>query len=377
MAEYIIKTLFGLEEVLERELHRLGLEKTHRLNRAVKVEGSLEDLYRCNLMLRTALSVLSPIERFYAHHENQLYKRVQRINWESYLSLEQTFAISSTTNSSIFTHSQFAALKTKDAIVDQFRNKYGRRPSIDTKNPDVLIDLHIADKLVTLSLDSSGSTLDRRGYRIESTEAPLNEVLAAGLLNLSGWTPGRPLLDPMCGSGTIAIEAAMMAAGIPPGLNRNFAFEQWPDFDEEKWQKTRKAIKWTTPPDEPPIVARDADPHALNLARKNARRAGVEKWIRFENVNFFSSAAPMPECVVLMNPPYGQRLNPGSMLDFYKKIGDTLKANYQGSEAWIISSNLKDLKFVGLRPSRKIKLFNGALECRFQKYELYAGSRNK
>lgn len=375
VAEYIIKTLYGLEEVLEQELHQLGIAETERLNRAVKINGSLDDLYRCNLMLRTALSVLSPIAGFYAHHENQLYKRVQRINWEDYLSLHQTFAINSTTNSQLFTHSKFAALKTKDAIVDQFRDKYGERPSIDTRNPDVLIDLHISDKLVTLSLDSSGTTLDRRGYRTERTEAPLNEVLAAGLLALSGWTPGKPLLDPMCGSGTIAIEAAMKAAGMPPGLNRHFAFENWRNFDEEKWRKTKEAVKINPAPETPVIVARDADPHALRLARSNARRAGVEEWICFENANFFSSAAPTPGCHVVMNPPYGQRLQPGSMVDFYQKIGDSLKSNYQGSEAWIISSNLKDLKFVGLRPSRKIKLFNGSLECRFQKYELYAGSR--
>ncbi|MAT53664.1 MAG: RNA methyltransferase [Saprospirales bacterium] len=377
VAEYIIKTLYGLEEVLEAELHQLGIRHTERLNRAVKIEGSREDLYRCNLQLRTALSVLKPIASFYAHHENQLYKRVRRINWEDYLGLHQTFAINSTANSQIFTHSKFAALKTKDAIVDQFRDKYGERPSVDTQNPDLLIDLHISDKLVSLSLDSSGTTLDRRGYRTERTEAPINEVLAAGMLALSGWEPGQALLDPMCGSGTIAIEAAMMAAGIPPGINRHFAFEKWPDFDEEKWKELKHELKTAKPPDIPLIFARDADPHALRLARQNARRAGVEDWIHFENANFFESAPPMPGCRLIMNPPYGQRLQPGSMQDFYKKIGDTLKSNYQGSEAWIISANLQDLKFVGLRPSRKIKLFNGSLECRFQKYELYAGSRKK
>ncbi len=375
VAEYIIKTLYGLEEVLEKELHRLGITRTERLNRAVKIEGSDEDLYRCNLHLRTALSVLKPIASFYAHHENQLYKKVRRIDWEAYLGLDQTFAISSTTNSPIFTHSKFAALKTKDAIVDQFRDKYGERPSVDTRHPDLLIYLHISDKLVTISLDSSGTTLDRRGYRTERTEAPINEVLAAGLLALCEWSPDRPLLDPMCGSGTIVIEAAMVAAGIPPGAGRHFAFEKWPDFDREKWNQIRSEVKATSPPDNPLIFARDTDPHALRLARQNARRAGVLEWIQFENDNFFTAPAPLPGCMVVMNPPYGQRLHPGSMTDFYKKIGDTLKATYTGSEAWIISSNLKDLKYVGLRPSRKIKLFNGSLECRFQKYELYPGSR--
>lgn len=375
MAEIIIKTLFGLEKVLETELHQMGIQKTERLNRAVRADGSEEDLYRCNLLLRTALSVLKPIGQFYAHHENQLYKRVQQINWVDYLRLEQTFAINSTTHSQVFTHSHYAALKTKDAIVDQFRKKYGRRPNIDTRHPDVVIDLHIADKLVTLSLDSSGTTLDKRGYRTQSTEAPLNEVLAAGLLALSGHTPNATLLDPMCGSGTIAIEAAMMAAGIPPGLNRHFAFENWRHFDEEKWKKIKREYKPLPSPEHPEVFARDADPHALKLARQNARRAGVEQWISFEKINFFSLAPPTSGCHVVMNPPYGQRLQKGSMTEFYKKIGDTLKSNYQGSEAWIISSNLKDLKFVGLRPSQKIKLFNGALECRFQKYELYPGSR--
>lgn len=373
--EITIKTLFGLETVLTEELHALGVHQVEPLTRAVRFAGNDEILYRCNLWLRTALSVLKPIDTFYAHHENQLYKRVQRIRWSDYLTPDQTFAIESTTHSELFRHSKYAALKTKDAIADQFRSERGVRPSVDTENPNLLIDLHISDKQVTLSLDSSGNTLDRRGYRLNRTEAPLNEVLAAGLLKLSGWDARSPLLDPLCGSGTIVIEAALMAAGRPPGLERSFSFENWPGIQRDLWAQIRKEYQRAAPPAKPFIFARDADPAAIATAKKNALRAGVAAWIDFGQQNFFDSAAPRENCLLVMNPPYGERLKPETILDFYTKIGDTLKSSYQDCEAWILSANFEALKSIGLRSSKKIKLFNGALECRFQRYELYAGSR--
>jgi putative N6-adenine-specific DNA methylase len=373
--ELIAKTMFGLEEVLAAELRALGAQGIESLNRAVKFTADRTLMYKCNLHLRTAISILKPIASFYAHHENQLYKRVRQIDWEEYFSKDQTFAIGSTTNSEIFRHSKFAALKTKDAIVDQFRSKYGVRPSVDIRNPDFVINIHIADKLVTLSLDSSGESLDRRGYRLSTTEAPLNEVLAAGILSLAGWQGQQEFLDPMCGSGTFAIEAALMAANMAPGRLRRFAFENWRDFDATRWHQLKTEAQAQVQSFFGKINARDVDAGALEFAAQNARRAGVSEMITFEREDFLQTNQGLENGFIVINPPYGERLKDNELVSFYKNIGDRLKHDFNGCEAWIISSNLEVLKFIGLRPSRKIKLYNGALECRLQKYELYRGSK--
>jgi len=374
--EIVAKTQFGLEELLAAELRAIGATDIELLTRAVKYRGDKAILYKSNLLLRTALKVLVPFASFYAHHENQLYRRVRQIDWEEYLTPQQTFAIDATTNSEIFHHSKFTALKTKDAIVDQFRDKHGIRPSVDTDNPDLRLNIHVHDKLVTLSLDSSGGTLDRRGYRLSRTEAPMNEVLAAGILLLSGWDKESDLLDPMCGSGTFGIEAAMLAANIAPGKRRVFGFERWKDFDAKLWQDIKAAAEAAERPVSAKIWSSDLDPEAIEISQKNARRAGVEDMIDYHLGDFLTSFPHSTRGTILLNPPYGERLQwEEDIIDFYKEIGNRLKHHYAGHTAWIISANAEALKFVGLRPSRKIKLFNGALECRLQKFEMFAGSK--
>lgn len=370
-----IKTLFGLESVLAAELKALGVPEVQILNRAVQFTGNQELLYKCNLHLRTALRVLKPIADFRANNERQLYEGVRGIRWSDYLSPDQTFAIDGTSNSEVFRHSKFIALKAKDAIADQFRERYGRRPSVNTAHPDLRINLHIADRKCTLSLDSSGLHLDRRGYRLARAEAPINEVLAAGILLLTGWNGQTELIDPMCGSGTFAIEAALMAQGIPPGRGRSFIFERWSDFDAAGWKKIKLEAQRQITPFRGSILASDLDGNTLKMAIENAERAGVRKIIDFKKQDFLQSGAPGQSGIVVMNPPYGERLAVEKIKVLYSEIGTRLKHHYAGCDAWIISSDIEALKFVGLWPSRKIQLYNGSLECRLHKFELYQGSK--
>lgn len=375
--DIVAKTQFGLEELLAAELKALGATDIELLTRAVKYRGDKTILYKSNLLLRTALKVLVPFASFYAHHENQLYKRIRQIDWEQFITPHQTLAIDATTNSEIFHHSKFTALKTKDAIVDQFRDRYGIRPSVDVDNPDLRLNVHIHDKLVTLSLDSSGATLDRRGYRLSRTEAPMNEVLAAGIVMLAGWHGEGQLIDPMCGSGTFSIEGAMLAANIAPGKRRLFGFERWRDFDGALWQRLKEEAHQAEHKFSGNILCSDLDPTAVDIAQQNARRAGVERMIDFRTSDFFESKPPTENGTLLMNPPYGERLQEDNIVEFYKEIGNQLKHRYAGHTAWIISANEDALKHVGLRPSRRIKLFNGSLECRLQKFELFAGKKGE
>jgi putative N6-adenine-specific DNA methylase len=264
----------------------------------------------------------------------------------------------------------------KDAIVDQFRDRFGRRPSVDTESPDLRLNLHIHDKLVTLSLDSSGDTLDRRGYRLARTEAPINEVLAAGIVLLSGWQGEGHLLDPMCGSGTFGIEAAMLAANMAPGKRRSFGFERWPDFDEGLWKKIKEQAQLAERRPTGKIKCSDLDGKAVEMAEQNAKRAGVHRLVDFRQGDFFESKPPADTGTVLLNPPYGERIQEEDIIAYYKEIGNQLKHQYAGHTAWIISANAEAMKHVGLRPSQKIKLFNGSLECRLVKYEMFEGKRN-
>ena len=370
-----IKTQFGLEPVLAAELNAIGVKDVEILNRAVQFTGDQELLYKSNLCLRTALRVLKPIATFEARDERQLYERVREIRWSDYLTPGHTFAIDGTSHSEIFKHSKFIALKTKDAIADQFRDRYGKRPSVDTRDPDLRINLHIFDRTCTLSLDSSGQHLDRRGYRLSRTEAPINEVLAAGIILMTGWDGSEDFIDPMCGSGTFAIEAALLARRIPPGRGRSFIFEKWRDFDAALWKKIKLEAEAQIQPFEGNIFARDLDFRSLEMARQNAERAGVLDLIDFKKEDFLQSEAASDSGIVVMNPPYGERLEVEDLKEFYGEIGTRLKHHYPGHDAWIISSDLQALKFVGLRPSRKIPLFNGSLECRLHKFELYQGSK--
>lgn len=373
--EIIATTLFGLEEILAAELRELGAADIEVLSRAVRYKGDREMLYKSNLLLRTAVKVLKPIGTFYAANEQQLYDKIKKINWDEYFSYNKTFAIDGSTHSEIFTHSKFIALKSKDAIADQFREKYDIRPSVDTENPDLRINVHINDKTVIVSLDSSGSSLGKRNYRLAQTEAPINEVLAAGIILLSGWDKTCDFIDPMCGSGTFPIEAALLANNIPSGRNRKFGFETWGDFDLDLWNKVKADADSNIISSNVKIFANDVDNKALDIAFANAKRAGVSNLITFDTIDFFHTSHDTGKGLVVMNPPYGERLQINEITNFYQDIGSRLKHFYQGCDAWIISANYEALKNFGLRTSKKIKLYNGPLECRLQKYELYQGSK--
>ena len=371
----VAKTFAGLEEVLAKELNGLGAKNVKILNRAVSFAGDKAMMYRANYRLRTALCILKPIAEFDAANEDTFYKEIGRIDWNNYLSLDQTFAIAATTHSTIFTHSQYASLKAKDAIADQFRRRTGKRPNVDTVNPDLRIEIHIAQKHVTVLLNSSGEPLFKRGYRQASVKAPINEVLAAGMIMLSGWNCQSDFIDPMCGSGTLLIEAAMMAYGIAPGTYRSeFAFEKWADFDADLFTDiTDETIE--TPEFKYTITGSDILPGAVHAAEINIKAAFLSKKVSVSLHNFFDLRPRTNTGTIVTNPPYGERLQPNDLSIFYQKIGDKLKLDFRGYVAWIIGSNPECMKFIGLHPEQKIKLYNGQLECSFRKYSLYDGSK--
>ncbi|MEN8225037.1 MAG: THUMP domain-containing protein [Bacteroidota bacterium] len=370
------KTVLGLEEVLAGEIRDAGGTELEILNRGVGFQGTNETLYRCNYLCRTALRFLKPTWEFRASSDSELYNKCLALPWDSVMDLNQTFAIDGVVNHSGITHSMYAALKTKDAIADFFRNKYGRRPSVDTDDPDIRFNVHINRDHCTISLDSSGSSLHFRGYKVALGNAPLSEVLASGLIMLSGWDRKKTFIDPMCGSGTLLIEAAMMANNIPAGYYRKaFGFEKWKDFDPALWKSVKEENK---PPEElsfKAIVGGDLSPLAMRSTRKNIGNAGLQKLISLHPTPFEKLKRPPGDIHILMNPPYGERIKTDDIIALYKGIGDTLKRNFRDAEAWITSGDLQAIKFVGLRPSKKIRIFNGPLECRFNKYELYEGSR--
>lgn len=374
--EIIATTLFGLEEILASELKELGATDIEILIRAVKFKGDQALLYKCNLHLRTALKVLKPFAQFNIRTDKDLYDEIKKINWEQYLSVEGTLAIEATVSGEYFTHSQFVALKSKDAIVDQFRDKYNIRPSVDLEDPDLRLNIHISDRTCSVSLNSSNTSLGKRGYRQAQSLAPISEVLAAGIIALSGWDKKSDFYDPMCGSGTFSIEAALLAANIAPGRLRSFGFENWKDFDADLWSSIKKEAedKIITPSCK--IFGSDIETRAVEISKSNAAIAKVGHLIEFKQMDFLKSEDHFNDGTVIMNPPYGERLKEkDDIIPFYQEIGTQLKHHYEGCEAWIISGNIDALKFIGLRPSRKIRLFNGPLECKLQKYELFKGKK--
>jgi len=370
------KTFFGFEEILAKELQILGAQQVEIGTRVVSFKGDKGFMYKANLALRTALKILKPIKTFKAHNDKALYEGIRAIDWSDYLTEHNTFLVETTLHSENFNHSQFVALKTKDAIVDQFRDLNGKRPSIDKDFPDLQIHVHIDRDNVTVSLDSSGASLHHRGYRSATNIAPINEVLAAGMLILSGWEGKSHFLDPMCGSGTILAEAAMIACNIPANINRKeFAFEKWKDWDAELFDNILESLLKKTREFHYTIKGYDKAPSAVAKAKDNVRNANLDEYITITNENFFDSKKETEGPLqMVFNPPYGERLDI-DMERFYREIGDTLKQNYPNTNAWFITANLEALKFVGLKPSRKIKLFNGKLEARLVKYEMYEGSK--
>ena len=372
-----VKTLDGLEEVLAQEITDLGGQNISCGNRAVFFEGDLGMVYRANYRLRTALRVFRQIDSFTFSNADDFYVNCMKIKWEMYMNLNHTFAVQSTVfHYNICKNSMFASLKVKDAIVDRLRQRLGNRPNVDTKNPDIIFHVHVAHDQCTLSIDSSGESLHKRGYRQVQGDAPLNEVLAAGMILLSGWKGDGDLIDPMCGSGTIPIEAALIAKNIPPGRYRKeFAFMSWKDFDEELFLKIREEAE--TRNFEGRIHASDIGKNQVLGAQTNARAARVFNLINFAAADFTRLDLDFSNAVMIMNPPYGERLNPADLESLYGKIGERLKHHFAGNKAWIISSSQVLLNAVGLKASRKYKLFNGALECSYQLYEIFEGKRKE
>ena len=374
----IAKTLFGFESILAKELLDLGAMDIKEGNRMVSFSGDKGFMYKANLCLRTAIKILKPYESFTANSEQELYDNIKKLPWEKFLDVNGTLAIDSAVHSDIFTHSQYVALKSKDAIVDRFREKFGKRPDVDLDFPDLRINIHIENNFCNVSFDSSGDSLHKRGYRTATNIAPINEVLAAGMLLMSGWDGQCDFLDPMCGSGTIPIEAAMIACNIPPNLNRKeFAFEKWNDWDEDLYEKIEASALKKVRDFHFKIKGYDKAPSAIMKAKDNVTNANLSDFITIEQKSFFESQKQNEGYLhMLFNPPYGERLEI-DIEDFYGKIGDTLKQGYPGTHAWFIATNFDAIKSVGLRASRKIKLYNGPLEGRLLKYVLYEGSKKK
>lgn len=372
--EIVATTLTGLEQVLADEILALGGERVKVLKRAVSYAGDDALLYRSNLALRTALRVLVPLDEFSAGNEEQLYYGIKDFPWEDIFSLEQTFAIDAVVAGNVFRHSQYVALKSKDAIVDRFRRKYGERPGVDTRNPDIYLNIRVYEDKVSVSIDSSGISLDRRGYRRTANEAPINEVLAAGILQMTGWKPPQPLVDPMAGSGTFGIEAALIGSDTPPGINRSFAFQRWNEYNANLFERVKFELSKKIRDTGLKIYSRDILARNIDIISQNAEQAGMDEYLSIKKEDFFESSPKEPRGVVVINPPYGERLHMADIESFYKRLGDTLKQHYEGYDAWIISSDLAALKAVGLKAGFKADLMNGGLPARLVKYEMYKGS---
>ncbi len=374
--EIVAKTITGLEEILAEELKQIGAENINILKRAVSCTGDKELLYKANYLCRTALRILKPIAVFDVEDEKDLYNRISKINWLKMINVDGTLAIDAVVNNSNLTHSQFVALKTKDAIVDQFRDKLGARPSVDLKFPDIRINIHISRNRCTVSLDSSGDSLHKRGYRKAMGKAPINEVLASGLIQLSGWDKKSDFVDPMCGSGTILIEAAMLANNIPAGYYRRFfGFTKWMDFDKKLWEKILDENKVDELKSEAKIIGSDMSPQAVSEARENVLNSELYTKIELKIAALKDLEPFQNGGIMVCNPPYGVRVETEDIIGLYKEIGDALKQKFRGFNAFVISSDLRAIKFIGLKPSKRTIIFNGPLECRYNKFEIYQGSK--
>ncbi len=374
--EMVAKTLYGLEEILASELITLGANDVQIGRRMVSFTGDKEMLYKANFHCRTALRILKPINHFKAKDADTVYKKVKEVEWEKYISLDKTFAIDSVIYSDDFNHSKFVAYRTKDAIVDYFIEKYEKRPSVRVNNPDLYINIHISHNDCTLSIDSSGESLHKRGYRIAQTEAPLNEVLAAGMILKTGWNGDSNFIDPMCGSGTLLIEAAMIALNIAPGIYRKeFAFEKWIDFDQDLFDRIfndeteEREFKYK-------CYGSDISPAAIEIAEKNIRNAGLMKYIELKVLPFQQYTDTPRPGVLVTNPPYGERISSRDLAGLYGMIGERLKHEFTGYKAWILSYKDEYFDKIALRPSEKMKLMNGSLECEYRCFDIFEG-KNK
>lgn len=372
-----IKTLFGLEKVLQEELQELGYKESEILNRAVQLKGSWEDVYRLNFRLRVAISVLVEVGTFRINREDDLYDAAKKIDWTSYFDKNKTFAVKGAVFSSLFSHSQYPMLVVKDAIADTFRDKFGERPDVNVKSPQVMFDVYINDKTVTVSLNTSGLPLFQRGYRQEVGDAPINEVLAAGLLRLSGWDRKSTLIDPMCGAGTIAIEAALLAADIPSMIERtHYAFKNFKSYDEEAWERVRKEGNQKPIDLGFEILAYDIDGEMIQKAKRNSKVAPIGNMIKFERQDALTLEAPTTSGTLICNPPYEERMGE-NVEELYEGLGNTFKHQFTGFNCWVISSNMDAFKHIGLRPDKRIKVFNGNLECSFRQFQIFEGTKRE
>lgn len=375
---FIAKTFQGLEEVLASEIAALGGENIETGRRMVSFTGDKELLYKTNLHCRTALRILKPIHTFTAGDTDELYARVKAFDWTQYLTPEMTFSIDPVVYSDEFRHSKFVTYRAKDAIADFFNEKYGKRPSVRLSNADILINLHISQTTCTLSLDSSGESLHRRGYRVAQTEAPLNEVLAAGLLLLAGWDGSRDFIDPMCGSGTLLIEAALIATGTPAGIYRkDFAFKHWNDFDEELFDRLYNDESHERPFTHK-IYGSDISPAATEIALANIKNAGMSRYIDLSTkpMQQYAEGDITPGGLLVTNPPYGERITSDDLMGLYTMIGSQLKHVFKGFDAWVLSYRNECFDHIGLKAATRLPMMNGALECEFRKYEIFDGKYN-
>lgn len=371
--ELIAKTFMGLEQVLAQELTQLGANNVQIGRRVVTFTSNKEIMYRANFQLHTAIRILKPIAHFKAKSADDMYNEVSKIDWSLYIEKGKTFSVDSVVYSDEFTNSRFVTYKVKDAIVDQFRERTGTRPNISVTNPDIRLNIHVAEFDATLSLDSSGESLHRRGYRQESVEAPLNEVLAAGMILMTGWKGETDFIDPMCGSGTLPIEAALIARNISPGVFRKeFAFEKWPDFDKDLFDEIYNDESQERE-FEHHIYGYDVDMKCVNTAKLNVTAAGLSKDITIAHQDFKDFKQPEEKSIIIMNPPYGERISTPNLLGTYKMIGERLKHNFMDNEAWILSYREECFRQIGLKPSIKIPLYNGSLECEYRRYQMFDG----
>jgi putative N6-adenine-specific DNA methylase len=372
--EFIVKTMYGLEELLAAELKELGVGGINVRNRAVSFEGNLEDMYTVNYMSRVALSVLVKVASFKLTRASDLYDHSVEVEWSDVMTADDTFAVVSVSNSPFFSHTGYPGLVVKDAVADYFRKRTGRRPTVNTAHPGILINLHISNNDVTLSIDSSVVPLFKRGYRKMQGTAPLNESLAAGLIMLTGWNGDKNFHDPMCGSGTIPVEAGMIAASVPPGYFRDFfGFQNWQNYNQPLFEMVKKRYNSKIKPVSVMITGSDISMQAVRMARESVQNAGLGGEVRISHEDFINSPASARDGLILFNPPYGMRLVPTQLTTLYSSIGSVLKHKYSGSEAWIFSGAPEALKAVGLKPSQKVKLFNGSIECVLCKYIMRDG----
>lgn len=367
----IAKTFFGMENVLARELKQLGARDVRTLKRAVSFTGDLGFIYKANLWSATALRILRPVAEFDVRSQDDLYRGLKSIPWEELFDMQKTFLVDSVVHSDLFPNSHFAALRAKDGVVDRFMTKYKSRPSISKEDPDVVISIHMIRNRCEVFLDSGGGSLHRRGYRVAVGPAPINEVLAAGLIRLSGWEGHQTFYDPMCGSGTLLTEAAIYADNIPANIYRkSFSFMHWRDYDADLHATIEASALKKSKPSLGRIIGSDTDGGMLTKARLNIETALFTDRIELNQADFIGSTKPTEHGLMLFNPPYNQKLISDNER-LYKQIGDTLKQGYPGWKAWFISSDLEALKSLGLRTSAKIKLYNGKLECRLVGLEMY------